>query len=176
MQSLSIMRKVETDRLALIALTLERLRICYEDPNRLSEFLGLSLSSDLFPDPVRKAIDIKISRMEEQDEHLHPWFTYWLIVPKKSSQVIGMLGFKGAPHKPGQVEIGYGISQDHRERGYATEAVRAMVNWAFQQPMCHTVVAETLKNNIASIRVLEKVGMQVFDETEEMLAWRIDNV
>lgn len=169
------MKKVESDRLQLIALTLEQLRICFEDPHRLSESLGLSLSPNLFPDPVRSAIDIKITRMEGYDENLHPWFTYWLVVPKKSHQVIGMVGFKGAPQKPGQVEIGYGVSQDHRGQGFATEAVRAMVDWAFQQPICHTVVAETLKNNIASMRVMEKVGMHVFDETEEILAWRIDN-
>ncbi|MCJ7623782.1 MAG: GNAT family N-acetyltransferase [Anaerolineaceae bacterium] len=168
------MKNIKSARLQLIALTLEQLKICFEDPDRLSKSLGLSLSPDLFPDPVRKAIDIKIFCMEEQAKHLHPWFTYWLIVTKKSRQIIGMVGFKGAPHKPGQVEIGYGISQDQRGCGYATEAVQALINWAFKQPMCHTVVAETLKNNIASMRVLEKVGMQVYDETEEILAWRID--
>ena len=168
------MIKVESNRLQLLALTLEQLKTCLDAPDRLAESLNLSLSPDVFPEPVRKAVDVKIIRMEEHEKNLHPWFTYWLIVLKEKQVGIGLVGFKGAPQEPGQVEIGYGISQSYRSLGYTTEAVQALIAWAFQQQNCCTVVAETLKSNMASVRVLEKVGMHVFDETGEMLGWRID--
>ena len=56
-----------------------------------------------------------------------------------------------------------------------SEAVTAMIQWAFQSPNCLYVIAPgTVRANTASCRVLERVGMHVYDETEETLSWRIE--
>jgi RimJ/RimL family protein N-acetyltransferase len=57
------------------------------------------------------------------------------------------------------VGIGYVIARLHQHRGYATEATRAIINWAFQQSTIYRVNASTDIENIASQRVLEKAGM-----------------
>ena len=55
----------------------------------------------------------------------------------------------------------YGIAEEHQGRGYATEAVTAAVSWALQQNAVSCVTAEVDKDNIASIRVLEKSGFEL---------------
>ena len=72
--------------------------------------------------------------------------------------IIGDGGFKGPPADDGTVEIGYSLVQPYRNRGYTTEAVKALVSWAFQHPQVTRVIAETQLGNIASIRVLQKAG------------------
>ena len=73
---------------------------------------------------------------------------------------IGTGGFKGAPDECGCVELGYGIVPEQQRRGYATEAVRAWVDFAFAAPQVRIVVAQTLPHRTASIRVLEKTGFR----------------
>ncbi len=84
------------------------------------------------------------------------WYSIWIIERKDGSRV-GDLCFKGL-NDDGSVEIGYGISTKYQGRGYATEAVDAMVTWALRQPEVKRVEAETEPDNIASQRVLEKCG------------------
>ena len=53
---------------------------------------------------------------------------------------------------------GYGISEAYQNNGYATEAVKAVLEWAFSHPEVIAIEAETESENAASIRVLEKCG------------------
>lgn len=82
------------------------------------------------------------------------WYTLWFMELKDSeNEIIGTLSFKGIDDK-GIVEIGYGINEGYENKGYMTEAVRAIVKWASEQPNVNHIEAE--ENNYASIRVLEK--------------------
>ena len=93
------------------------------------------------------------------------WYAIWMIEAKDGTH-IGDLCFKGL-NDDGSVEIGYGISEEHQGRGYATEAVCAMVDWAFTQPGVACVTAETEEANFASQRVLKKAGFVPTGETGE---------
>lgn len=84
------------------------------------------------------------------------WYAIWFISLKDGSHV-GDLSFKGL-NADGSVEIGYGISEECRGCGYATEAINAAVNWALSQPGVCRVEAETEPDNKESQRVLEKCG------------------
>ena len=84
------------------------------------------------------------------------WYAIWFIALKDGSYV-GDLSFKGL-NADGSVEIGYGISEEFRRCGYATEAVTAAVAWALSQPGVRRVEAETEPDNNKSQRVLEKCG------------------
>lgn len=84
------------------------------------------------------------------------WFAIWIIELNDVEQTkVGDLSFKGLK-EDGSVEIGYGFNEAYWNKGYATEAVKAIVNWALKQPGVKIVEAEAESNNIASIRVLEK--------------------
>ena len=84
------------------------------------------------------------------------WYAIWTIESKDGTH-IGELCFKGIDES-GSAEIGYGIVENHRGYGYATEAVSAAASWALEQKSINRVTAEVDKDNIASIRVLEKSG------------------
>ena len=72
--------------------------------------------------------------------------------------LIGNGGFKGKFVAAGTCEVGYSVMESHQCNGYATEVVRALVEWAFSHPEIDRVVAHTLPELTPSIRVLEKNG------------------
>jgi [ribosomal protein S5]-alanine N-acetyltransferase len=57
--------------------------------------------------------------------------------------------------------IGYGLSRGHRGRGYATEAVRALIRFAFQELRVDALWARTTHDNQRSRALMERVGMLV---------------
>jgi [ribosomal protein S5]-alanine N-acetyltransferase len=57
------------------------------------------------------------------------------------------------------VEIGYSMLEEHQGNGYCTEAVLALIGWAFRHPEVNIVIAHTLPGLASSIRVMEKCGL-----------------
>jgi drug/metabolite transporter (DMT)-like permease/RimJ/RimL family protein N-acetyltransferase len=165
---------IQTQRLKLVPLTLQQLQLFLIDLHALENELGFTIDSDNANETVFRAIKIKISKMIELDQAQHAWLTYWLIVPAGNPFGAGMAGFKGIPNERGEVEIGYGISPAARGNGYMTETVQALIAWAFKHNQCAAVLADTDPLNIASQRVLEKVGMKMVQKTDEALYWRIN--
>jgi ribosomal-protein-alanine N-acetyltransferase len=176
MTTLLLPDEVRTDRLALIALTPDQLRLYLDAPQELEQELGFPVSRDNLTTPARHAIAMKLDKMSTVTADLHSWYTYWLVVVIATERFgAGLAGFKGTPDLDGTVEIGYGIDAACRNCGYTTEAVRALIAWAFQNPDCRSVIAPgTRKDNLASNRVLAKVGMHVYDETGDALSWRME--
>ena len=84
------------------------------------------------------------------------WYAIWIIELRNGTH-IGDLCFKGLDSN-GVAEIGYGILEEYQGQGYATEAVKAALRWAFQNPNVTAIEAETDADNAASKRVLEKCG------------------
>jgi RimJ/RimL family protein N-acetyltransferase len=83
----------------------------------------------------------------------------WLIV--REGLVIGECGLKHAPGPDGSTEIGYGMGAAWRANGYGTEAVRGLVDWLGDLPGCRRVTAEVHETNLASRRLLERLGFTV---------------
>jgi ribosomal-protein-alanine N-acetyltransferase len=112
------------------------------------------------------------------------------IVLKETGKLIGSCGYVpclgpfeqmpnlavGAPvDRPGRcsTEFGlfYAISPTHRRRGYAVEATRALIDYAFEHLNLKRIIAETDYNNIASIGVMRKLGMQVAKNPQAEPPW-----
>lgn len=94
------------------------------------------------------------------------WFAPWRMTLKDDNTYIGDLAFKG-PVRENVVEIGYGILPGYEGKGYTTEAVQAMTQWAFGNSGVIFVEAETAPDNKASQRVLEKCGFMPDGEGKE---------
>jgi RimJ/RimL family protein N-acetyltransferase len=60
----------------------------------------------------------------------------------------------------GTAEIGFIVHPDHQGHGYATEAVRPLLKLAFEEVQVHRVIGRVEPRNVASARVLEKLGMR----------------
>jgi RimJ/RimL family protein N-acetyltransferase len=81
-----------------------------------------------------------------------------LVVERDTGLVVGGIGLFGPP-EDGSIELGYGIVESRRGRGYATEAARALVQLALGLPGVTEVLAGVDPTNAASVRVLEKAGL-----------------
>jgi RimJ/RimL family protein N-acetyltransferase len=90
-------------------------------------------------------------------------FGYWVVVEKASGKFVGEIGFADykrevEPSLKGMPEIGWVLAAEAHGRGYATEAVRAVVAWGdahFEGARTACIIAP---ENRASIRVAEKCG------------------
>jgi RimJ/RimL family protein N-acetyltransferase len=103
-----------------------------------------------------------------------PVFGNFVIVEQASGQAVGTIGFFGPPDEAGTVMTGYGLVEPARGHGYATEALRALVDYAARQPAAKRMVADTEKDNLPSQRVLIKAGFAKTHETEEALWYGLD--
>lgn len=89
-----------------------------------------------------------------------------LFVAGDPPELVGWGGFKGPPDD-GVAELGYEIAEVRRGRGLATAAARAMLAEAFTDERVTAVIAHTLPERNASIRVLEKAGFRYDGEALE---------
>ncbi|PKN97648.1 MAG: hypothetical protein CVU42_15260 [Chloroflexi bacterium HGW-Chloroflexi-4] len=171
------MKHITTSRLELHPLSLNQLCIGLNSISKLSDDLALSLESDLFEGVVSKAVNMKIEKMKTAAEETHEWFTYWLIVPKVEKIGVGLAGFKGLPDISGSVEIGYGLNEKYRGKGYMSEAVKALVQWAFFSDTCNRVTATSVfTDNIASQKVLLNAGFKLDSATSECQNYSISKI
>ena len=103
--------------------------------------------------------------MAVENPQYRPWYATWFI-ENTDGQRVGELCFKGLS-ADGTAEIGYGILPDFQNRGYATEAVKAVTVWALSQPNVNTIIAETEADNLASQKVLLNCGFLATGEQGE---------
>jgi ribosomal-protein-alanine N-acetyltransferase len=94
----------------------------------------------------------------------------WVVIAREERAVVGSAGFVGRP-KDGELELGYGIVEGYRNRGYATEAAAALVEWGVAQPGVERVIARCDRDNHPSTRVLEKIGMAPVQTAGVTVRW-----
>ena len=111
-------------------------------------------------------------RSVESGVRLGPYGVYQL-VRGDDGQVVGDIGFHGPPNADKAVTVGYGLAPAARGQGYATEALRALVAWALDQPEVERVEADTTHANLPSQRVMERAGMRLYDKSEQLRFYRV---
>ncbi|MBC8499971.1 MAG: GNAT family N-acetyltransferase [Candidatus Atribacteria bacterium] len=154
---------LETEKLKLIPLDANNLRYSIEDRQKMEWNLGVKITDTELEKPLSEAMRTSLEMvLENKKDYL--WFTSWEIVLKKENRIIGGLCFKGCPDEKGRVEIGYGMQDEYKCKGYMTEAVKELIDWAFRFNHVTEVIAETEKDNLPSHRVLEKIGMEKYKE------------
>lgn len=84
-------------------------------------------------------------------------YCQWALIHKADRQLIGYCGFVASQAEP---EIGWRLSPRYWGRGLATEAARAALRHGFETLGFQRVLATVQEGNVASIRVVEKLGMQ----------------
>ncbi|WP_280771370.1 GNAT family N-acetyltransferase [Salipaludibacillus daqingensis] len=103
----------------------------------------------------------------------HTFFGWgpWLILDMNQLHIVGDIGFKGKPDSDHTVEIGYGILPSEQSKGYATEALQGLIDWAFERKNVKRITAVCRHDNDASIRVLNKVNMVPVRKELQMISW-----
>ncbi len=166
---------IDTRRLQLTPYAPAHLLALIEGDARFEECFGLpaadGLRAFIVSDDVSPAWLAQLRASSTPD----PWIHGYAVVDRDSHSVIGTVGFKGAPNEEGMVEVAYGIVPDFQRRGYATEAVGAVVAFVFRDGRVTLVRAHTLPTPNASTEVLAKCGFKHVGEVEDPddgLLWR----
>jgi [ribosomal protein S5]-alanine N-acetyltransferase len=157
---------IETPRLGFIPMTAESLEAAARGEKELQFFLGIKVAEGLI-EPIHKERVFPI-RMEKlrRNPDCSKW--YGFVVEREKNTVIGMMGYKTPPNDNGLIEIGYGIHSQFQGKGYASEMVKGLIEWAYQQEDVKGITATNiLKNNFASIKMVEKMGMVLLHENKD---------
>ena len=158
-----------TTRLELRPLPSAAARALPDDRETAARVLGASLSGD-WPQPDLLDVLPMQAAVGPGGER----FGVWVMIERGSTTVVGDLGFMGPPDEDGGVEIGYCVVPYRRGRGYASEAVAALVAWALAQPGVASVAARCDVANVPSIRVLERAGLLRSSESGGQIHWLLE--
>lgn len=115
-----------------------------------------------FPDLLsRQESDALAARIEESfDEN---GFGLWAVEISGMTAFAGFIGLnipRFQAHFTPAVEVGWRIAAEHWNRGYATEGARAVLRFGFDTLQLDEIVSFTVPANLASRRVMEKIGMK----------------
>lgn len=94
-----------------------------------------------------------------QDQYSDGEFYDWAVTLKESGKMIGTCGFTSFDENNNAGEVGYVINPVYAGRGYASEALREVINVGFMTLNLHRIYARCMDGNRASLRVMEKCGM-----------------
>ena len=92
-------------------------------------------------------------------------FGIWAVREHHSSRLIGFAGYWHF-RTPPSLELLFGVAADHWGRGIATESSRCVIRYAFDVLRSRAIEASTDVTNLASVRVLEKLGMSFQQRAE----------
>lgn len=169
---------IETERLKLVPLDFGSINP--DDHQKIERKLGLQLASMILGEQIDREIKAAMRTSLEniiRDKKQDQWYADWqsvLIILKEENAIIGGFCFQSEPDENGMVQVGYMIRPEYQRNGYMTEALTRGVSWILQRPEVAAVIAETTKSNLPSHRVLEKVGMVVYEETAKSLWWKCE--
>ena len=145
---------IETNRLILRKLTLADAEDMFEyasDPE-VPKYSAWSVHKSI--DDTKNFLEII---MEEYNNHA---VSSWGIIHKADQKLIGTCGFSKWIIDDDRAEIGYALSRKYWRQGYMTEAVRTVIDFGFGTMLLNRIEARCKTQNIASAKVMEKVGMK----------------
>jgi RimJ/RimL family protein N-acetyltransferase len=146
-----------TDRLIIRDLTLEDIEhiIAYsQDPRHRAYEPDEERTPEVFRDILRWVVNARYSEPRE-------YFYVGVTLADEPTRFIGSvhISIRDARHR--QAEVGYSFDVNAWGKGYCTEAARAMVGYAFEALDMHRVyAADIVSENVASVRVAQKLGMR----------------
>ncbi|TNC27708.1 GNAT family N-acetyltransferase [Amycolatopsis alkalitolerans] len=154
------MPAIRSARLDLVELTGEHLRLIAEgELDALSSRLGAAVSPE-WADIIPAAENLKSLRDEPSPQ---PWLSRGILL-REAGAMVGEVGFHNPPDELAVVELGYEVLAGFRRRGIATEAIRALTDWAYSTGEASTVYATIAHHNAASIGLVQALGFSFGDD------------
>ena len=163
--------KIDTERLELVALLPQQLKLLTTNIEKLEEELDAKYKAEPMEGFFLEIVKGQVKATEKDSENYF-WHSFWLLIRKSDRVIVGSADFKDIPNKDCEVEIGYGLGKDFEHNGYMTEAVMAMTQWALKQDGVLSVIAETELDGFASQRILKRCGFKKYKE-EAATWWRL---
>ena len=148
------MKTIETERLLLRKVTLDDAQDLFDNwGSDVKTTKFLTFKTHTTKEETMKLIDYWINNYDRGGYN-------WVIELKKNHQVIGMIS-GNTSYKYKCIEIGYSISSKYWNKGLVTEALNEIIKYFFNE--CDFNIIEVIipSNNIASIKVAEKCGLNL---------------
>jgi RimJ/RimL family protein N-acetyltransferase len=168
------MRILRTARLDLVPATLESLELVIAgEYRRAGHQLGVTIPEG-WPherEPI-EGLPWHLRALHEDPASIE--WRIRLVVLRLQMLVIGSINLKGPPDSDGMVEIGWGVTAEHRNRGIAMEATQAVIEWVLEHDGVRRVIATIPRDNHASQRVAGRLGMALTQEVRRGLpVWEL---
>jgi [ribosomal protein S5]-alanine N-acetyltransferase len=96
----------------------------------------------------------------------------WAIELNAAASFLGMIGFVSSKPADQRAEVGYMILPDYYGHGFVTEALRAIIQYGFDEMKLHSIEAVIDPENLASERVLQKCGFKKEAHFRENEYWQ----
>ena len=141
--------------------------------NSLEEELNLNKTSRTISPQLKEALEQTILQNVADKSKNYLYSTLWTAISKTENKMVGDFCIYGAPNEKGEIEIGYGTYEEFQHRGYMTEIVNGIIEWAKNQSLVKSIIASTDKINMASMKVLEKNGFTKNGETDALFNWKL---
>jgi ribosomal-protein-alanine N-acetyltransferase len=165
---------IVTERLILKPLTYEQLVKYIKCDNSLEAELNLKETSRTISQDLKEAFEQTILPSVADKSKNYLYSTLWTGILKSDNIMIGDLCIIGEPNEQGEIEIGYGTYEEFQGKGFMTEIVGGIIEWAKKQLLVKSIIASTEKTNTASFKVLEKNHFIKIGETETLLNWKLE--
>jgi [ribosomal protein S5]-alanine N-acetyltransferase len=171
------MFEIETARLRLLPLTHAHLLLISQDFFTLDSVLGIGHAPFELNAPVEfmkeffDAIKNYTTPAVEANPDQYMWFTHWLIINTADNLIVGGIGATGLPDQQGETTIGYFINARSEGKGFATEAVKGLLDFVFRHPGMRRVIAFTEEIQNASGKVLLNNGFMPAGQVDGGHKW-----
>lgn len=113
-------------------------------------------------DPPFNSVADARNFIESYSDYKKNGFGRWAVIVKESDEFVGWCGLK--KHDDGMIDIGFRFFKKDWGKGYATESAMACLEYGFNRLGLNDIVGRAARNNVASIRVLEKLGMNYWKD------------
>ena len=152
------MIKLESKRLILKTLNEKHAKIVLDYLSRNEKFFkpwGSEYPEGFFTAAFQK----KSLRAIEQQERAGAQYRFFIFKKENENRIIGNISFSEVIKANFLCSfLGYKIDEHENNKGYATEAIARCVRYAFSELKLHRIEANIIPKNLASIRVVEKLG------------------
>ena len=119
--------------------------------------IGAAIPADL-PEQLHVFVTYRLAQLDA-DPSIQRWLARAMVLTADGNrQVIGTIGFHGAPDDQGRLEVGYRIEPEFRRRGFTREAVRGMFDWASTVHGIRSFIASVRPDNVASLGLVRSLG------------------
>lgn len=155
---------LHTDRIDLVEIKQEHLGDIYKlfsDPKVTQYYNVITLTSE---EEAQKFIDWFHNRFEEK------LGVRWGIALKGQSNIIGTIGFNNFI-KNHRANLGYDLQSKYWNNGYSTEAIKTIIEFGFKTLEINRIEAEVMQGNLASERVLDKIGFKNEGILRQWMFW-----
>ncbi|MBG0506940.1 GNAT family N-acetyltransferase [Elizabethkingia anophelis] len=146
----------------------ERLLLRELNPDDAGDFFNLNEN----PNVIKYTGDKAFQNIDEAREFLENYQDYrlngygrWAVMSKVNNEFLGWCGLK-YNSSTDETDVGFRFFEHYWNKGFATESVGACIDYGFKSLNLNAVVGRAMQDNTASVKVLEKLGMNYVRDFE----------